>query len=133
MAARRGFSRSLRSTPSLNIAWSPLFFKLRRPDWALVELVSFWLSVLALVIAVGAISSIAGGAARALSRLGHVRGLSELAHGRTEQAIRQARAHPRGVRGKLEAIAVSLLMGGRLTQSSRFSRSKAWLSLHGAS
>ena len=23
----------------LNIAWSPLFFKLRRPDWALVELV----------------------------------------------------------------------------------------------
>ncbi len=41
----------------LNIAWSPLFFKLRRPDWALVELVFLWLSVLSLVVAVGAIST----------------------------------------------------------------------------
>ena len=34
----------------LNLAWSPLFFKLKRPDWALIELVPFWLSILALVI-----------------------------------------------------------------------------------
>ena len=30
--------------------WSPLFFKLRRPDWALVEVVFLWLSVLSLLI-----------------------------------------------------------------------------------
>ena len=30
---------------ALNVAWSPLFFKLRRPDWALAEWVPFWLSV----------------------------------------------------------------------------------------
>jgi benzodiazapine receptor len=40
----------------LNVAWSPLFFKLRRPDWALVELVFLWLSVVSLIVAVGAIS-----------------------------------------------------------------------------
>jgi tryptophan-rich sensory protein len=30
--------------------WSPLFFKMRRPDWALVEVPFLWLSVLALCI-----------------------------------------------------------------------------------
>lgn len=45
---------------ALNLAWSPLFFKLRRPDWALVELVFLWLSILSLVVAVGAISPFAG-------------------------------------------------------------------------
>ena len=41
----------------LNIAWSPLFFKLRRPDWAIIELIPFWLSILALVIYIATISS----------------------------------------------------------------------------
>jgi tryptophan-rich sensory protein len=45
----------------LNVAWSPLFFKLRRPDWALVELVFLWLSIVSLIIAVGAISPFAAG------------------------------------------------------------------------
>lgn len=44
----------------VNVVWSPLFFKLKRPDWALYELVPFWLSVLALVIALFSISSRAG-------------------------------------------------------------------------
>jgi len=39
----------------LNIAWSPLFFKLRRPDWAFIELLPFWLSILALVILIAGI------------------------------------------------------------------------------
>lgn len=43
----------------LNIAWSPLFFKLRRPDWAMAELILLWLSIHTLVIGVGAISSFA--------------------------------------------------------------------------
>ncbi len=33
-----------------HFAWSPLFFKLKRPDWALVEVVFLWLSVLALCV-----------------------------------------------------------------------------------
>jgi len=31
----------------LNVLWSLLFFRLRRPDWALIEVVLLWLSVLA--------------------------------------------------------------------------------------
>ena len=30
--------------------WSPLFFKFKRPDWALFEVVFLWLSVLALCV-----------------------------------------------------------------------------------
>jgi tryptophan-rich sensory protein len=33
-----------------HLLWSPLFFKIKRPDWALVEVVFLWCSVLALVI-----------------------------------------------------------------------------------
>jgi len=33
-----------------HMAWSPLFFKLRRPDWALVEMVFLWLSIVALML-----------------------------------------------------------------------------------
>lgn len=38
---------------ALNIGWSWLFFTLKRPDWALVEVVPLWLSILALVIVCG--------------------------------------------------------------------------------
>jgi translocator protein len=34
----------------LNIAWSPLFFKKRRPDWALAEVPLLWLSILVPII-----------------------------------------------------------------------------------
>ena len=34
----------------LHLFWSPLFFKLKRPDWALAENALLWLSVLALFI-----------------------------------------------------------------------------------
>jgi len=40
----------------LNVFWSLLFFKLRRPDRALVEVVALWLSILALVLFIGAYS-----------------------------------------------------------------------------
>lgn len=36
----------------LNILWSLLFFRLQRPDWAVIEVVALWLSVGALVIIV---------------------------------------------------------------------------------
>jgi len=34
----------------LNILWSTLFFRLHRPDWAVIESLGLWLSVLALII-----------------------------------------------------------------------------------
>lgn len=34
----------------LNLGWSALFFQLKRPDWALAELVLLWLSILALIV-----------------------------------------------------------------------------------
>jgi benzodiazapine receptor len=37
----------------LNVLWSLLFFRLRRPDWALFEVGLLWLSVLLLIIVLG--------------------------------------------------------------------------------
>ena len=34
----------------LHLLWSPLFFKLKRPDWALVEVVFLWASLVALAV-----------------------------------------------------------------------------------
>lgn len=34
----------------LHLLWSPLFFKIKRPDWALFENVFLWLSVLAMCL-----------------------------------------------------------------------------------
>jgi tryptophan-rich sensory protein len=34
----------------LNIAWSPLFFRWRRPDWAFLELIFFWASIVAVLL-----------------------------------------------------------------------------------
>jgi len=36
----------------LNVLWSLLFFRLQRPDWALVEVAFLWLSILVLIVAV---------------------------------------------------------------------------------
>jgi translocator protein len=36
-----------------NVLWSVLFFSMRRPDWALIQVVFLWLSVLALIIVLG--------------------------------------------------------------------------------
>ena len=44
----------------LNIAWSGIFFKMRRPDWALREVVMLWCSVLSLIVVLGSVSTWAG-------------------------------------------------------------------------
>ena len=36
----------------LNVLWSLLYFRLHRPDWAVVEVVALWLSIVALMVAV---------------------------------------------------------------------------------
>jgi tryptophan-rich sensory protein len=38
----------------LNIAWSGIFFKLKRPDWAFAEVLALWLSIAALIVVLGA-------------------------------------------------------------------------------
>jgi tryptophan-rich sensory protein len=43
----------------LHLLWSPLFFKLRRPDWALIEMAVLWLSLVALVAGLAPISPFA--------------------------------------------------------------------------
>jgi tryptophan-rich sensory protein len=45
----------------LNIGWTLLFFKLHRPDWALIEVVPLWLSILALALVLWPMSATAGG------------------------------------------------------------------------
>lgn len=40
----------------LNVLWSLLFFKLQRPDWALIEIVPLWLSILALIAGLAPLS-----------------------------------------------------------------------------
>jgi translocator protein len=42
---------------ALNIAWSPLFFRWRRPDWALIEVPFLWLSILAPIVLLAPISA----------------------------------------------------------------------------
>ncbi len=41
----------------LGIAWSVLFFSLRHPDWALIEVVPFWLAIVVLMVGLWRISS----------------------------------------------------------------------------
>ncbi len=45
---------------ALHLLWSPLFFKLKRPDWALFENVFLWLSVLSLCLILPRYSALAG-------------------------------------------------------------------------
>ena len=40
----------------LNVLWSTLFFRLHRPDWALLEVVLLWLSILVLMLALRRVS-----------------------------------------------------------------------------
>lgn len=44
----------------LNVLWSYLYFALHRPDWAMLEWVALWLSVLAVVLVLRRIEPAAG-------------------------------------------------------------------------
>jgi tryptophan-rich sensory protein len=43
----------------LNVMWSALFFAMRRPDWALIEVALLWLSILVLVLVIRRYSDVA--------------------------------------------------------------------------
>nr|WP_199797922.1 TspO/MBR family protein [Erythrobacter sp. KY5] len=44
----------------LNITWSMIFFRIQRPDWAFIEVLLLWLSIVALVFYCGRYSRTAG-------------------------------------------------------------------------
>ena len=44
----------------LNVAWTELFFRFHRPDWALIEVVAFWLSIVLLIAVAWSVSHAAG-------------------------------------------------------------------------
>lgn len=44
------------TTSVFHTAWSPLFFRARRPDWALIEVVFLWVSLVALAVGLWPIS-----------------------------------------------------------------------------
>lgn len=48
--ARRPFVSLFAINGVLNVLWSLLFFHLRRPDWALLEVPLLWASILALIV-----------------------------------------------------------------------------------
>lgn len=58
-AARRSVVILFAVNAICHLLWSPLFFKLRRPDWALVEVVFLWASLVALVVGLWPISPFA--------------------------------------------------------------------------
>jgi tryptophan-rich sensory protein len=45
----------------LNVLWSALYFKLQRPEWALLEVVFLWLSIVALIVGLWRLSRWASG------------------------------------------------------------------------
>ena len=47
---RRPWLWALAATGAINVFWSWLFFKARRPDWALAEVVLLWLSIVLLIV-----------------------------------------------------------------------------------
>jgi len=44
---------------ALNVGWSLLFFRLRRPDWALYEVAALWLSIVVMMLVFGRHSRLA--------------------------------------------------------------------------
>ncbi len=49
---RRGVLIAFGANAVLNSLWSYLFFARRRPDWALVEVLCFWMSIVVLIVVV---------------------------------------------------------------------------------
>lgn len=59
-AERRRWLIALGANGALNVLWSWLFFKARRPDWALAEVILLWLSILLLIVLARRSDTLAG-------------------------------------------------------------------------
>ena len=44
-----------------HLVWSPVFFRLKRPDLALIDVACLWTTIVAMIWATGAVSPIAAG------------------------------------------------------------------------
>ena len=88
----------LATNAALNLLWSPLFFKLRRPDWALYEWVPFWLSIVSLVVLMFQISTLAGWLMAPYLAWVTYRRLAQLARRRPEPPLRDGTVRRRGGR-----------------------------------
>lgn len=49
VAAREWLLVAFATNGFLNVAWSLIFFRLRRPDWALAEVALLWLSIVVMI------------------------------------------------------------------------------------
>jgi len=56
-AARATVIAAFAANGVLNMLWSFLFFKRRRPDWALMEVVLLWLSIAVLIATLAGLST----------------------------------------------------------------------------
>lgn len=59
LALRRRVALLFGANALLNILWSALYFTLQRPDWALIEVVVLWLSIVALIVGLWRLSRLA--------------------------------------------------------------------------
>ena len=56
---RQGLLAAFALNAFLNVTWSLLFFRLRRPDWALTEVAFLWASIVLLIVLCGRASRLA--------------------------------------------------------------------------
>jgi tryptophan-rich sensory protein len=56
---RRAWLAALAGNGVLNVLWSWLFFRVRRPDWALAEVLLLWLSIAVLIVLARRLDAIA--------------------------------------------------------------------------
>jgi len=59
-AARQNIIAAFALNGFLNVLWSLLFFQLKRPDWALSEVILLWLSIVLLIVLAGRVKKTAG-------------------------------------------------------------------------
>ena len=71
---------------TLHLLWSPLFFKWKRPDWAMIEMPLLWLSILGLMVGLVPYSSWAPWLLAPISRLGELRHVDQLGDRQTQMA-----------------------------------------------
>jgi translocator protein len=57
---RRALLAAFAFNSAMNVLWSWLFFRVRRPDWALVEVVALWLSIVLLIVLAARSDTLAG-------------------------------------------------------------------------
>ena len=99
----------------LNVLWSTLFFAVKRPDWALIEVALLWLSVLLPMLRVLALCQDREPLSDALFAVGVVRGVPQPDGRPSECAVRLKRGLPASRPSVSDSSAMAeLFASGRL-------------------